>query len=102
MKKLRNDRGETIVEVLASILIATLSVTLLFGSVMVSSRLDVKTREQDSGYYEGINKAEGQTEAIPVPAGGSVPYVSITGDSASATPPIEIYGGSDVFSYKKK
>ena len=31
MKKLHNSRGETLVEVLASILIASLSVALLFG-----------------------------------------------------------------------
>ena len=40
-KKLRDNRGETLVEVLASILIAALSVALLFSSIMEIGRAHV-------------------------------------------------------------
>ena len=40
MKILRNNWGETLIEVLASILITTLSVALLFTCIMASSKIE--------------------------------------------------------------
>ena len=99
MKKLRNSRGETLIEVLASILIAALSVALLFGCVMASSNISTQARAADSGYYEGFIKAEKQaTPILPAPTG----VVTVKGDSESlATPTVEIYGDNGVYSYKR-
>ena len=45
MKKLHNSQGETLVEVLSSILIASLSVALLFGCVMASAGMDREAQD---------------------------------------------------------
>jgi len=58
--KLKDAQGETLVEVLASILICALSVALLFGSVMVSANIDRQAQELDSQYYSDLTKAERQ------------------------------------------
>ena len=110
-KLIQNDRGETLVEVLASILIAVLSVTLLFSSVMVSSEMDKKAKEMDRGYYAGLTEADGQmgtpvnstTVTVDVkrvdPADLTHILASVTSGNA---PSINIYGDNGVYSYKRK
>ena len=107
MKKLRDNRGETLIEVLASILIATLSVTLLFGCITTSAKLDTDAKELDDAYYGGLAKADSQ--ATPDPEAAAVPIETveikrIEGGvvKASAAPLVEIYGDNGVFSYKGK
>lgn len=109
-KLIHNDRGETLIEVLASVLIATLSVTLLFGCVTTASKLDTDAKALDGGYYAGLTEADVQVkstkpEATPVPT-GTVTIERVEGNTvkASAAPTIEIYGDADVgvYSYKRK
>lgn len=99
---LRNDRGETLIEVLASVLIGTLSVALLFGCIAASSKIDTDAQALDSAYYGDLANADAQSEAIEVPPGESTPYVTIARDSVNVTPLIEIYGDNGVYSYKGK
>ena len=95
MKKLRNNRGESLVEVLASILVGTLSVTLLFGCIMTSSKLDTDARELDKEHYEALSDADAQAaESV------GVGTVTIKNDDKEAAPSIAIYGGEGMFSYK--
>ena len=61
-QKLRSSQGETLVEVLASILICALSIALLFGSVMASGHIDRTAQETDKQYYLDLTKAERQEE----------------------------------------
>ena len=63
MKLLHNNRGETLVEVLASILIATLSVALLFSCVMASSEIEKRVKVVDAAHYDALSKAEEQTSS---------------------------------------
>jgi len=100
-KKLRDDRGETLVEILASILICALSVTLLFGSVMTSSSLDLQTQDMDQQYYEALTKAERQGNA-DVPSGVSVPTtvtVVAKGEAGGRQLDIKFYGTEQLLSY---
>jgi len=72
MKKWKDSRGETLIEVLAAILIATLSVTLIFGSIMASTTMDRQAQDVDRKYYEALSKAERQEHGdeftIPSPS----------------------------------
>ena len=99
MKKLKNDKGETLIEVLASVLIAALSVTLLFSSVMVSSRMDTNAKALDSGYYADFSNAEVQT-GTPIDSTITV-KIERDGTSYAAAPTIDIYGNNGVYSYKR-
>ena len=57
-RKLRGSRGETLVEVMASIVIGTLSVALLFGAIMASAQIGKSAQETDGAYYQALSAAE--------------------------------------------
>lgn len=63
-EKLRNSRGETLVEVLASVLICALAITLLVGAVTVSANINRQAQEADSEYYKALSRAEAQKERL--------------------------------------
>lgn len=102
MKKLRNNRGETLIEVLASVLVAALSVALLFGCVMAASTIDGDAQKRDEAHYNALSAADAYTtapDATPVPGN-----VTITREGVPNVTPaiaIEIYGGEGMYSYKR-
>lgn len=104
MDKLHSSRGETLVEVLASILIAALSVTLLFSCIMATSTMDKDAEKLDDAHYSALSDADAYTSAAATPTTGTVTISRVEDNDvkAFATPSIEIYGGAGVFSYKGK
>ena len=100
-----NNRGETLVEVMASILIAALSVALLFTCVMASSEMEKMTQKTDEKHYNALSGADARQDKATKT--GDTPYVTITRTepgSATATPGIEIYGDTaeGLYSYAYK
>lgn len=79
-RKLRDVRGETIVEVLAAILIASLSIGLLFGAVTVSGSIERRTQELDEKSYSDLSGA--QMKTAPVIVGSEVTISSGSGQRA--------------------
>ena len=107
LRLLHNDRGETLIEVLASILIVSLSVMLLLGCVMSSSNIDEDAEKLDEAHYNALSQADAQVmptpapgEAAPTPTGGSV-VISAPSGSPDVTQEIMIYGGEGMYSYKR-
>lgn len=101
MKKLRNDRGETLLEVLVAIVIAALSVTLLLGCISAAANVDAGVKEKDEQIYAALNAAEEQKDEI-----NSI-TVTITNEDPTIDPEpsvtVAIYGGDDgPYSYKRK
>lgn len=96
MKKLQNKRGETLVEVMASILIAALSVTLMFGCIMASSHIDREAEDLDERHYAALTAAEERTEAADW---GSIKLVN-QDNSQEHSLAITICGGEGMYSYK--
>ena len=95
-KKLKDARGETLIETLASILIGALSVALLFAAVMASVHMGRTTKAVDEAFYENFSKAEQQSGS-----GESVPNNKITVRNGTITEqiPVTFYGGGSVWSY---
>lgn len=103
-RKLNDARGETLVEVLASILIGSLSVALLFSMVMASGNMDRSAEETDKVFNESLRAAEKQTDtpvsgqvtvrnnADPLPPAGSP-------DPYSKDVPVNFFGGQGALSY---
>lgn len=91
--KLKSSRGETLVEVLASILIATLSVALLLGGVAVSVNLGRQADAADDSFYAILTAAESRTG---VPASGTITIVE---GGTSISIPVWAYGGEGLWSY---
>ena len=100
--KCREERGEALIEVMASILIMTLSVLLLFSAAMASVRINKNAREQDEKFYKAWNAAEGQS----TPADSSIVLTSkVTVEQTmpaggSAVVDVTFYGEKGVLSYK--
>lgn len=105
LKKLKSSSGETLVELLASILIAVLSVSILFGGIMVSVRINEEADRADQEYYKGLSAAEEQKVLIlPDGAEGTDEIsVNINNDAAITAEPVKvnIYGGYGLYSYKR-
>lgn len=102
-KKLRSQRGETLVEVLASVLIASLSVALLIGGVTVSVNLGRQADGADAAFYEILTKAEKQE--APVTAGiASDPSLRVAenGTPHSKDIPVQVYGGEGLYAYARE
>lgn len=99
-----NSRGETLVETLAAILIAVLSVALLLGSVTASGQLARQADQSDTSLFETLTSAEDREEALTASDGVSgSPTVTITeGVGKTATIPVQVYGGEDLYSYARK
>jgi hypothetical protein len=97
-KKLRERRGETLVELLASILIGALSAALLAGGIAASTRLDLDARDLDKTYYQQLTAAEARTgPALP----GTVEVVN-TQNGLNSAIPVSIWGGGRAWSYSAK
>lgn len=113
LKLLQDNRGETLVEVLASVVVATLSISLLFGCIMVSTQMDAKARAADEQHYENLTAADAQASAsLAEEAPAFVPgIVTITRTDPApgaaetdpvATPSVMIYGDDGMYSYVYK
>lgn len=101
-RKLKNAQGETLIEVLASILIGALSVALLFTAVMASINMDRTAQKTDGSYNEVLNAAEEQGTVIDssiIPPGTQV-SVKNTAGGVEQKITVNFYGGDGALSYK--
>lgn len=93
-RKLKDNRGETLVEMLASILIAALAVALLFTCCMASVQMGGQARAADKRYYENLSAAESRTKT----EGNG--QVNVAGNGNSVEVQIQLYGGDGMYSYQ--
>lgn len=116
-EKLRSSRGETLVEVLASVLVCALSIILLVGAVTASTNIDLRAQSADAEYYDALSRAERQSkEPVPsadgapkadtyesLPGGTKVSVVSSSGGSVEIKPgeasKLYFYGTERLLSY---
>ena len=93
-EKLNGSQGETLVEVLASILIGALSVALLFPAVMASVNMD-RTAKKVDGEFQIILKAAEERDA----AAGTSGQVTVKYGAVSESVSVTFYGGKGARSY---
>lgn len=99
-KKLKSSRGETLVELLASILIASLSVILLTAGVAVSVNINKSADETDEKFYQELSLAEKQENGTHI---GDMPVaLQFSGNEGKKINPVKVYmyGGEHLRSYK--
>ena len=106
-RKWKDNRGETLIEVLASILVGTLSVALLFSAVMASVKMDRTAQKADTEFRESLNGAEEQKAVVTdIFKGETVTQATVTIKNKSSgmekTLNVEFYGGEQILSYKLK
>lgn len=104
-RKLKDTRGETLVEMLASILIAALSVAVLFTCCLASVEMGRESRAADEKYYEALSEAERREKLPEEPEDPPPPVetgkVRVVGNNTSKDITINLYGGEEMYSYKK-
>lgn len=97
MKKLRNNRGETLLEGLIAVMIAALSMTMLLSCVTASSHTGTGAKEMDDKFYQTLSDVEGHS--------GTEVDESVTikreGVADSPTVSVTVYGDGGLYSYSK-
>lgn len=94
--KLASNQGETLVELLASILVATLSVALLIGCVTASFQLGRQADQSDSYFYQTLTAAEDRQ--TPLTDG----IIQVTEGGSLVSLPIQVYGDEGLYAYARK
>ena len=104
--KLHSRRGETLVEVLASVLICTLAVLLLMSFAVAAMRIDKTAETGDEAFYAALSAAEARDKApttdppLPTPTSGSV---TVTEKDPPANTVnlsnVQFYGGDGIYSF---
>lgn len=88
MNKLRNNRGETLVESLVSILIAVLAFGILATSVVTAEKINAKTRNTDVMFrYDGATKQDPDKE------------IELQGTGKSGTGDVTLYKSNGYYYY---
>lgn len=82
---------------LASILIASLSVAMLLGGVAVSANLGRQADGADAYFYKTLTAAE--TQSSPDPTASLSTIVIKKGEAEIADIPIQVYGNEGLWSY---
>lgn len=101
--KLKDQRGETLTEVLAAVLVSAISVALLFGGVMASASVEDQARKWDTAYYGALSAAEGRAEMAtpPVDTGFKLKVTTNAPGVLSQEVGIQVYGQKGAWSYAK-
>lgn len=89
LKKLRSKRGETLVEMLVSIALLVMAMSILSAMLAAAYRLDESARSEDENFSFELYAAELQNGNI----GDAT--VTISGSSDSASIDVNVYGVSD-------
>jgi hypothetical protein len=95
IKKLKNKKGETIVELLAAILVGTLSVALLAAGIAAAGHIESQADQSDTEFYEALSEAEAKT--TPSISGA---VATVREGARTVSIPIDVYGSDGVWSYR--
>ena len=103
IKLTKNQKGETLVESLVALLIATLSVMLLTSALTASARINHTNKLSDDKYTRELKKAEEfQRDPAELPQEASVIFEFENGITMEKK--VEVFGDTDgrLISYKLK
>lgn len=91
MKKLRSNRGESLVEVLCAILIFTLSSVLMYSMVMAANDINATAKKADDEHQAQMEIAE-KAEGAGVPGTVAMTVKDTAGNSITTIVNVKIYG----------
>ena len=103
LKKIKSNKGETLIESLVSLLIAALSIAMLVSCILACSRINETNRKADEKYNKDLYRAEAaiSEEGYEKEAGSVTIDFETTADK---TVEVDLYGGEDgsFLTYKYK
>ena len=88
IKKLRSRRGETLLEVLISVLVVALSAVMLATMVAAATKVGIDAEAAMDKYYKQVSAAEGGSAGV-------TDNVKITYNGASKDITVSYYGSTD-------
>lgn len=101
IKKLKQKKGETLVETLVALLIATFSVMLLTAAITGSARVNKQNSDSDKSYADDLRKVESYDKTAGNMVETGLIFDFGSGNTEEIT--IELYGGTGkLASYKAK
>lgn len=91
MNKLRDNRGETLIESLVSVLIAVLAFAMLATSVVTAEKINAKTRQErkEKGMFSYTNESTDKK-------------VTLTGTGRTVTGTVSLYESKGYYYYNYK
>ena len=94
----RAQRGETLVEVLVSLLVVTLATLLLASMATWAARVKLTAREKDETFTKALQEVEGRTGT---PGSGTIVITDTaeTDPAPEVTVPVDIYTQDRLTSY---
>lgn len=102
LKKLHNNSGSTLMEALFAVLVVTLSLTILLGSVAAAFNAYKSADKRNTDYAEALEDAE----THPTPSATPTAVVEIfnatdpEGADSIAAPTVTYYGNGTLYSYE--
>ena len=94
-QKLRSNRGETLVETLAAILVIGLVSGAFAAGISAAAKMNRRAMEKDDALYAAVTAAEQQ---LPESATPGVIQVTVGGTSAEI--PVSFYGKEHLYTYR--
>ena len=102
MKKLQNRRGETLIETLTALLIATLVCLFLATAIVTGSRVNAKVRETDVSFQYAADGIAGNDLTLTVTGNGGTPVSeTITVQEFTTSPDAAGKAQYHYYTYKK-
>ena len=99
IKKLLQNKGETLIESLVALLIATFSVVILTTAITASARINKQNRDADAAFTEELKKVENFSDDATKTSGVKVVF---TMDGMPTETTVDVYSGDgELASYKK-
>lgn len=96
-RKLTDSKGETLIEVVASILIGALSILMLFTGLMASFQMNLAAGQSDETFYRVLNEAEAQNNPV------EQAQVKVLMDGTKQVDfSVNVFGGEGLYSYKQQ
>ena len=106
MNKLRSNKGETLVEVLAGIMIVALSSALFMGMVAAASQINLKVQKSEENFYKEMSRMEiySADKKTDNPSEGDVTEESgsvvVTVKDETCSYDVDIYHGENLAAFK--
>ena len=88
--KLRSKRGETLVEMLVSIVLLGLSISIMSVMVATAYNMNMAAREADEKYYSDLSAAEAKNNKV------DTVKVSISDGTKTVDIKVDIFGGDSL------
>lgn len=96
IRKLKQQKGETLIEAMMSLLIAVICMSILTISVTTASKLNMETNKLDENYYIGLQRAEQHlSDEAYKDSEANVKIEFEDKDITEQTVKVTVYGGED-------